>query len=61
MDRFHSLREESLRKDPSNERIADIIKEISKDTRHREIEKRISYEFVRLSKEFNKEIEREAP
>ena len=60
MDRFHSLNEEILKKDPSNERIADIIEEISKDRRYREIEKRISDEFVRLSKEFDEEVEREA-
>lgn len=59
MDRFHSLRQESLKKDLSNERIADIINEIAKDTRHREIERRITDEFVRLSQEFNEEVERE--
>jgi hypothetical protein len=61
MDRFHSLNEEILKKDLSNERIADIIKEISKDTRYRVIEKRASDEFIRLSQEFDKEVEREVP
>jgi hypothetical protein len=58
MDRFYNVLEKD---DTSNERIADKIKEISKDTRYREIEKRTSEEFTRLYQEFDGEIAREVP
>ena len=61
MDRFHSLSEEILKKGPSNARIADIMKEISKDTRWCEIDKRTSDEFIRLSQEFDREVKGETP
>jgi hypothetical protein len=61
MDRFHSLKEEVLKKDPSNERLAEIIKEMAEDKRYREIEQRASDEFSRLFHEFNREVAREAP
>jgi hypothetical protein len=56
MKRFNGLGRESLAKDVSNSRIAEIIQEMSQNKTHMEIRQRTLDEFSRLFREFETEV-----
>jgi len=56
MKRFNEVGRESLAKDVSNSRIAEIIQEMSQNKTHTEIRQRTLDEFSRLFREFEAEV-----
>jgi hypothetical protein len=56
MNRFNSLMQAGSNKDVRDERIAEIIREMAKDNRHRNISQRTSDEFSLLFQEFDAEV-----
>ena len=56
MERFYERGRESLAKDVSNSRIAEIIREVARDKKHIEIQQRASEEFSQLFREFEAEL-----